>query len=415
MANSGQTRSTTILLWIGGLVGAILIIFGIRALTREKIPVRVTTASLQPLISTVPTTGKVEPIHEYQAHAPGPGVIQKIYVEVNQHIKAGTLLMRMNDADAIARLASAQSTLSGAQLNQQVIGSGGTLEERTHFNQDIAAAQTEQRNAQNDLATEQKLQQQGAASAGEVLRAQQRLQTANTALANAQSHTASRFDSGDQRGAAARLNDAKNNLTAAQAGVAAVDIRSPIDGTVYSIPFSAYDFVPSGADDLLDVADLTKLQVRAYFDEPVIGQLAQGQPVKIVWDARPNVAWHGHILRAPTTVSSYGTRSVGEAIITVDDAKGDLLPNVNVTVTVTVSELPDALSIPREALHTEGANNYVYRIVNGHLTQTPVKVGAVNLTRVQITSGLDKNETVVLGPVMSSQELVDGLQVIQVK
>lgn len=57
MANSGQTRSTTILLWIGGLVGAILIIFGIRALTREKIPVRVTTASLQPLISTVPTTG----------------------------------------------------------------------------------------------------------------------------------------------------------------------------------------------------------------------------------------------------------------------------------------------------------------------------------------------------------------------
>ena len=68
--------------------------------------------------------------------------------------------------------------------------------------------------------------------------------------------------------------------------------------------------------------DLNHIQVRAYFDEPEIGELQSGQAVKIVWDAKPNRVWHGHIDRAPTTVTQYGNRNVGECVITVDDARG---------------------------------------------------------------------------------------------
>ena len=66
------------------------------------------------------------------------------------------------------------------------------------------------------------------------------------------------------------------------------------------------------------------------------------------------------------------------------------------TITVTEAQRPNVLSVPREALHTDGAKNFVYRIVNGRLTVTPVVVGLVNTTAVEIVSGLSANDIVVL-------------------
>jgi HlyD family secretion protein len=178
---------------------------------------------------------------------------------------------------------------------------------------------------------------------------------------------------------------------------------------VYAVPVAEYDFVKDG-DDLVDVADLTQLQVHAYFDEPEVGKLAVGQPVKIVWEAKPNQVWHGHIIEAPTTIIAYNTRNVGECLITVDDAKGDLLPNVNVTVTVTTSQKKQVLSLPREALHTDGASDFVYKVVGGRLVKTVVHLGVFNTTRIEVASGLNEGDVVALRA-MSEAELHDGLRV----
>jgi HlyD family secretion protein len=132
--------------------------------------------------------------------------------------------------------------------------------------------------------------------------------------------------------------------------------------------------------------------------------------VRIAWDAKPNQAWHGHISRAPSTVITYGTRNVGECLITVDDAHGDLLPNTNVVVTVTTAQRFNAITIPREALHTE-AGNFVYRVINNKLVRTPVQVGAAtNLIRAEITGGLTEKDTVALGA-SNNRELSNGLPV----
>jgi HlyD family secretion protein len=68
------------------------------------------------------------------------------------------------------------------------------------------------------------------------------------------------------------------------------------------------------------------------------------------------------------------------------------------------------LSVPREALHTEGTSDYVYRIVQGKLTRTPVQVGVLNLTRVEILSGLTEKDTVALNAT-SNRDLSNGLDV----
>lgn len=391
-----------------------LIVISVRSLTRQQTAVKVIRVSYQTLLSTVSTNGKVEPVEEYQAHAPAPGVIQKIYVSVGEHVNAGAPLVKMDDSEAKKQLAAAMSTLTSAQLSLHDLQKGGTAEERNRFSSDTTTARLEQQQASTNLATVQQLYARGSASAGEVTTAEQRLKNANLALSNAQSRTTSRYGTEDRASAEARVRDAQASVAAARTLLESVNIHSPISGSVYSIPVSAYDFVPAG-DDLLDVADLNRIQVRAYFDEPEIGKLARGQEVKIVWDAKPNVAWHGHIDRAPTTVITYGTRNVGEAIVSVIDARGELLPNTNVTVTVTEMQRSNVLSIPREALRTEGSQNFVYRIVGTHLSRTPVQVGVVNLTSVEITGGLASNDTVVLGAATTGKELTDGLEVKQVQ
>jgi HlyD family secretion protein len=94
----------------------------------------------------------------------------------------------------------------------------------------------------------------------------------------------------------------------------------------------------------------------------------------------------------------------------VDDAKGDLLPNTNVTVRVIEQRSDNVPILPREALHTMGSDDYVFRIVNEHLVKTPVVTGVVNLNHFEILKGLNQGDTVALRA-ESDADLTDGLHV----
>jgi HlyD family secretion protein len=409
MPTTETKRLNPVILWGIFLAVIVLVFVVVRSSTRETIEVKVAPVTRQTLVNSVPTNGKVEPIDEFQAYAPSAGVIAKVYVQVLQKVKVGDLLLKMDDSDAVAKLASATAVLRTAEATLHDLEQGGSQEEHITLNADQSRAQQQQQQATKDLAALQQLEQKGAASASEVAAADQRLQAANNALHNLQLRSTGRYSPADKARVEAQVADARAALVAAQNTYNSFNIRTPKAGTVYSIPVSTYDFVPAG-ENLVDVADLNKIQVHAYFDEPEIGKLAIGQAVKIAWDAKPNQVWHGHISIAPTTVITYGTRNVGECIITVDDARGDLLPNTNVIVTVTTAQRFNALSIPREALHTDGGD-FVYRVVNGRLVRTPVQVGsATNLTRAEITGGLTEKDTVVLSAV-SNRELSNGLPV----
>jgi HlyD family secretion protein len=408
MPTTEPRRLNPVLLWVIFLAAIALVILGVRMFTHDAVEIRVAAVNHQNLLSSVSTNGKVEPIDEFQAIATTAGIVSKVYVEVGQKVKPGQLLIKMDDSDAVARLASANATLRTAQASLHDLTQGGTQEERIGLTGDLSRAQLQQQQAASDVAALKQLQQKGAASPSEVAAAEQRLQIAQSTLKGIQMRSTQRYSPTDLSRTQAQLQDAKAAVAAAQASYAGANIRSPLAGTVYSIPVSTYDFVPAG-ENLMDVADLNRIQIRAYFDEPEIGKLAVGQAVKIVWDAKVGQVWHGHISRAPTTVITYGTRNVGECIIAVDDARGDLLPNTNVVVTVTTSQRFNVLSIPREALHTENGD-FVYRVVAGKLVRTPVQIGIVNLTRAEVLGGLTEKDTVALNAT-SNRDLSNGLPV----
>lgn len=403
-------RSTKVVLWAGGIVTLLALVFVLKYLTRERVSIRVARASYGDIVKTSSTNGKVEPIDEFQAHAEGPGVVEQIYVKLGEKVKPGQLLLRMNDADARSRLATAESNLQAAKIAESDLASGGTQDERNSNASQLERAQLQLQTDQSALASLQKLAQTGAASPSEIAAAQHRIQADQNSIASIQQHSTMRYGKNDIAGGQAKVNDAQAAVAAAQSAIANVMVRSPIAGSVYSIPVAQYDYVPAG-EDLIYVADLTHLRVTAYFDEPEVGNLAAGQPVTIVWEAKPGKVWHGHISVAPTTIITYGTRNVGECLIDVDDAKGDLLPNTNVTVTVTTAERRHVLTVPREAVHTDNNRQYVFRVEGHRLVRTPVTVGIFNLVRSEIVSGLSDGDTVALSSVGVSRDLVDGMDV----
>ena len=409
-----SNRATHYVIWGAALFLIVLAIYAVRSLTQERVSVRTAQVTYQGLEKRTTTTGKVELMDDFPAHAQAAGQVQGIYVDVGDKVKAGQLLLKMDDKYALANLAHARSTLRAAELAASDIDHGGTQDERNTTAADLSRAKLQLQQDEADYAARQKLQQQGAESPAEVAALQRRIQVDNTNIRSIEQHSTQRYGDADRARAQAQLEDARVAVAAAQSAYETADIHSPISGTVYSIPVSQYDYVDTGTD-LIYVADLSRKRIIGYFDEPDIGSLAVGQPVKITWEAKPGMAWHGHVSQVPTTIIEYLTRFVGECLITVDDA--DVLePNANVNVTVTTAKHPHVLTIPHDALRGTTAQPYVFRIINNRLVRTPVQLGTpdnpaiVNADEVEITGGLAEGDTVATTPT-TPRDLSNGLEV----
>ncbi|HWE87772.1 MAG TPA: efflux RND transporter periplasmic adaptor subunit [Terracidiphilus sp.] len=400
--------------WLGAAVILVLVFVAVRSLTRERLDVRVAQVTRQSLESTESTNGRVEPEMNMQITSPLATTVKAVYVQAGDKVSAGKVLMQLDDIDARAKLASADSGVKTAQAILEAATHNGTQEQQQASAAEVTRARMDRDQAQHDLDALTKLNAAGAASGSEVAAARQRLAGANAALTAAETSGKNRYSPAEVARAEAGLSDAQANLAVARDIERRTTVRAPIAGTVYSVGARATDFAVQGKV-LLQIADLKHELVRAYFDEPDIGVLAVGQPVVIKWDARLGEIWHGHIERVPVTVTQYGTRYVGEVPIAVDDNyDGKLLPDTNVTVTVTTSTQSNAVTIPKEALHVENGKPFVFRVEGDELKRTPVNYGNMNINQVAILSGLKEGDWVATGT-LSGQPLQEGVPIKEVR
>ncbi len=396
-------------LWAGIVVILVAVFLVARSLLREHLPVRVAQVQRQQIVNTVPTNGKVEPEHPYQFYSPISTTVRAVYAQVGDLVPAGKLLVVLDDVEARARVASAESAVKAAQSQVDAATNNGTQAERQASAAEVAQNRLTLQQAQHDLQALTQLQASGAAAPGEVLAAKQRVATAKAALDASLETSQNRFSPDEIARARASLSDAEAALAAARQVEAQTRIIAPLKGTVYSMDAAPSEFQEQGKL-LLQMADLKQERVRAFFDEPDIGRLAVGQAVLIRWDAKPGELWHGHITRLPASVVEYTTRIVGEVLISLDSPESELLPNTNVTVQVTTSSLPNALSIPREALHSGNGQYFVYKVDGDQLKRTPVTIGAPTLTQVPLLSGVEEGDWVATGTT-NGQPLQEGMPI----
>ena len=401
-------RGKRIWIIIGGIVLAVLVLAAFMS-RRRDVPVRAGIAEKGSITSAIQTNGKMEPINGFEAHAPFATTVRKVYVQQGAHVKAGQLLLQLEDADALARSATASAQIANAEANAKAIQQGGTREEVMTTQSDLTRARADRDAAQRNLDAMHRLQQKGAASAGEVADAENRFKSLQAQVDLLEKKLGSRYSEADVEKVKAQEKESRASLAAANVVVEKANIRAPREGMVYFLPVHEGQFV-NGGEVLVQVADISKIQLRAFVDEPDIGKLQSGQNVTVTWDALPGRVWQGKVTQVPTTVVTRGTRNVGEFTCIVDNPEEKLLPNVNVNVNIVTAQHENALTVPREAIHQDDGKKYVFQIVNGELKRRDVETSLSNLTRMEITQGLEPKAQVALGAV-NGQPLKDGLGV----
>lgn len=389
-------------------MAAVLLFTGINR-RHTVTPVRAEKVTRQEIASVISTNGKIEPINSFEAHAPAPATVNKVLVSEGDHVRAGQMLIRLDDAEARAQAARAMAQLRSAEAALSGIKAGGTQEEVLTLRSDLTKAQAERDEAQRNLQAIQKLRQNGAASPAEVDAAQDRLKKADADVQLLQSKLNSRFSSPEVAKVQASAVEARAAYAAAEELLRHSNVTAPFAGTVYQVPVKPGSYV-NGGDLLVQVANLDKVRVRAFVDEPEIGRLAKGQKVEITWDALPGRSWEGTLTRVPTSVTMVGTRTVGEITSEIDNTDRKLLPNVNVNVSIISARHENALTVSREAVHDVEGKRYVYKIADDKIESHEVQTGLSSLTRVEVVKGLPEGALVALGAI-NAQPLHNGMDV----
>lgn len=406
--SSGFWRRNRWLKWSSVIVAAVLFLASFMS-RGDAVPVRAAIAQLTTIRSVVSTNGKVEPLQNFEAHAPIGTTVKKLLVKEGDHVKKGQLLVQMDDADARSATARALAQIRASQADLGAVQAGGTQEEVYTLESQLSKARTARDTAQRNLAALQRLEKDGAASAGEVKAAEDQLQRANADLTLLEQKKKDRYSKPEVAKVEAQKAEAQAAYDAAADALNKLNVRAPFDGIVYSLPVMQGAYVNPG-DSILQEADLSKVRVRAFVDEPDVGRLVAGDPIEVTWDALPGRIWHGTISANPTVIKRHETRNVGETTCIVDNQDLKLLPNVNVGVTIVTAVHQNVLAVPREAIHQEDSRNYVYQIVNNELHRRDVQIALSNLTQVEITGGIPQNAVVALSP-LNTKPLHDGLAV----
>lgn len=377
----------------------------------HQTPLKVRAARVErgPIRSLVSTNGKIEPIQNFEAHAPISTTVKRLSVKEGDHVHKGQLLLELDDADIRTQAARAQAQVKRAQADQSALTTGGTQEEVLTLNSQLVKARNARDADQRNLDALRRLQQESAASPGEVRQAEDTLQRAQADVTLLEEKQKERYSKPETARIEAQSAEAQAAYEAAEDALLKSSVRAPFDGVVYSVPVKQGAFVQAG-ELLLQEADLSRVLVRAFVDEPDVGRLLPGQRVEIIWDALPGRTWTGTVNTVPSTVKLRGSRNVGETTAVVDNHDLRLLPNVNVGVTIVVAEHNNVITLQRDALRIDESKPYVFKIVDHHVKHQTVEFSLQNLTRVEITSGLSEGDTVAL-PAEESKPLSDGVAI----
>ncbi len=402
--NNSSAPSGRRWIWIALAIIVALILYSY--LHQTPLKVRAISVERGPIRSLISTNGKVEPVQNFEAHAPISTTVKRLLVKEGDHVRKGQLLLELDDADIRSQAAKAQAQVKAAQASIAATKNSGTQEEVLTLKSQLTKAQTARDAAQRNLDALKRLQQQGAASDGEVRQAEQTLESAQADANLVQQKLKDRYSAPELASTEAQVTEAQAAYDSAVDALAKSNVRAPFDGIVYSLPVKAGSFVPGG-ELMLQEADLSRVIVRAFVDEPDVGRLQVGQRVEITWDAVPGRTWTGTVNTVPSTVKPRGSRNVGEATCLIDNQDLRLLPNINVGVTIVVAEHQNVLTLQRDALRMDDTKPYVFIINDDHLKRQTVQFSLQNLTRVEITDGLNQGEKVAL-PAEESKPLVDG-------
>jgi len=286
--------------------------------------------------------GRVEPKgRDLKIGAPVSAVIKEVLVQLNDRVKGGDLLVRLDDSELHAKLNAAEAEVAVREADRN---SAGGSSDRRKAEDNLYDAERDAFAARIELDHLVSLAHANQAGAKEVEKGRAAVAAAEQKLeherANLKRVLAKNLPAPTRQEAA--LASARAEVSVVSASFERTHVRSPIDGTILELHAKLGETAnPAAENALLILGDTSHLQVRAEVLERDVGKIYQGQAAAVRSDAFPNrffdarVSLIAHALHEPQLLAR-GQRKqtdmdVLEVVLDLDDGV-PLLPGMRTDV-----------------------------------------------------------------------------------
>lgn len=176
-------------------------------------------------------------------------------------------------------------------------------------------------------------------------------------------------------------------------------IKSPVDGMVIGKPTPAGQTVAQGISSpqvIMTIADMSKMQIKVLVDETDIGKVQLGQNVTFTVDSYADQRFTGKVTSISRSATTSSNVIYYPVYVDVESSEGLLFPTMTARVNIETGASNGVLVLPAAAVKEENGQKYVQLKVNGQTQKQPVQVGLSDDSSVEIVSGLQEGESVIL-------------------
>lgn len=364
-------------------------------------------------------TGYIVAAHKIQVASKVVGKVAWIGVEKGDKVKAGQVIVRLEDDEYRAQLQQARGQLAALQAKLEELERGSRPEEIEAARAQVAQAKADLHNARVQLERIRQLAAEKVMSKSALDDAQARYDAAAARVENLEKNY-ELVRIGPRREAIeamrGQVEAARGAVAFAETQLANTLIRAPVAGTILERGVEKGEFVTTsfvgerGAKGyVVTLADLNDLRVELDIPQNDFAKLKPRQRGVITADAWPGVEWEGVLDEiAPEANRQKAAVQVKVRVLNPDER---LRPEMNAAVAF-LSDEPAAAAAPGKPVvfvpPAAVRNDRVYIVLNGRVVERAIRTSGLTPLGLRVEDGLIGGEDVVLNP---AAELKDGMKV----
>lgn len=353
--------------------------------------VETTTPRQQDLEQHIVSSGRVRVPSRVQLAAQVPGLVVSVGVVEGQRVKRGDLLVQLDDTSERAAVASAEAAVKQARARVDQLARVGAVV----TTQALRQAESSLEKAQTELARTQTLVESRAAPAIELENARHAVELARSARDAARAQQIASAPKGaDAQVALAALTLAQAELASVEARRAQTRIVALQSGSVLSRAVEPGDVVQPSRTLLVLAAD-SDVELVFHPDERNLPLLHLGQAGRASADAWPQQQFEARVIYIAPSVDP--ARGSVEVRLAVPRPPPTLLPDMTVSIDLTVASKREALTVPSPVVYGAAtASPYVLVVSEGRVARRDVQLGIRGEGAIEVVGGLEAGSQVIV-------------------
>ena len=399
MAASRRSKRFWIWLSAGVLVVVLLGGFGIVRLAKGSgiDPNRLAKVTRGDVARSVVATGKIQPITKVEVKSKASGVVEKLYVDINNHVTKGQQLAQLDQQEIVAQVEAQRAQLASSQANV------GTYEANVEQDK-VNAAAPDLPMYKLTLDRNQEMQKEGIVSMQALNDADKDYLAALTRRDSAKAQIG--VDMAKLKQARAQVQQAEASLKQLEEQLGYTTIVAPMDGEILSRDVEIGDAVSSilvlgsTATLVMTEGDVNEVYVDGKVDEADIAHVYMSQPARIKVESFRDRTFNGKVTKISPMGVEKDNVTTFEVRVSINNPGGELKALMTANAEILLDEHKGVLTVPENAVTYDNMKNASVQVPDKSkkdgTRKVDVTVGLSNGSVTEVTSGLKEGDQVVL-------------------